>query len=127
MMAEREEIIESQATDPRDAEIERLKAELESTLACNRGLVRLNEAVHDRALAAEARIATLTAERDALREAVTQARGSLGYIYAQAGLGHPGFNTVAKMNAENAIAKIDRALTTTPSKTETRLCAAPKK
>lgn len=41
-------------TDPRDAEIARLTAALNEADACNRGLVRLNEALQQRAEKAEA-------------------------------------------------------------------------
>lgn len=48
----------------------------------------------------------------ALVEALQSARGKLNYIAVQGGLNHPGFNTVAKMNAEAAVKTVDEALAT---------------
>ncbi len=47
---------------------------------------------------------------DALRKALGSAKGTLNYIRVQAVAGHPGFNMVAKMNADDAIKKIDAVL-----------------
>lgn len=45
-----------------------------------------------------------------LVEALRDASGTLNYIRTQAIANHSGFNTVAKMNADLAIEKIDKAL-----------------